>query len=233
MVRRLVVRLVAWLLIVNGIAGVMAVWAGWSTTSTLLDGLRQSSTLVTAQQARLVESARSIAVGVDDAAQATAGLSRSTTQVRNAVTDAARTATQLASTFDRLSQASQVTVFGVRPLEGLTEPFSTNAADFRRLGASLDQTGDSLNTNVQEMTRVSNDLKGIEGQVRIAAVEVEALQAAALVQQGLASLELGSRLLLGMIFFEATLSALTGLALLIMLGQPGTHASPAPPPSEC
>jgi hypothetical protein len=232
MVRRVVVRLVAWLLIVNGIAGVAAVWAGWSMTTGLLDGLRQTSTLVTAQQTRLVASVRGVAVGVDDASEATAGLSRSTTQVRSAVNDATRTARQLASTFDTLSEASQVTVLGMRPLEGLTEPFRTNAADFRQLGVSLGQTADSLATNAQEMTRVSTDLKSIQGQVSAAAVEVEGLQAASLIQQGLASLELGSRLLLGMIFFEATLSALTGLALLMMAGQPRTHAPPGLPPSE-
>jgi uncharacterized phage infection (PIP) family protein YhgE len=232
MVRRVVVRLVAWLLIVNGIAGVAAVWAGWSVTTGLLDGLRQSSTLVSAQQARLVASVRGVAVGVDDASEATAGLSRSTTQMRGAVNDATRTANQLASTFDRLSQASQVTVFGVRPLEGLAEPFSTNAADSRQLGVSLGQTADSLATNVQEMTRVSNDLKSIQGQVSTAAGEVEALPAASVIQQGLASLELASRLLLGMIFFEATLSALTGLALLMMVGQPRAQASSGLPPSE-
>src|SRR3954451_7141099 len=146
MIRSVVVRLVAYLLIVNGIAGVVAVWTGWSMTTALIDGLRQSSLLVSDQQARLVTSVRGVTVGVDDAAEATVGLSRSTTQVRNAVNDATQTATQLAATFDRLSQASQVTVFGVRPLEGLTEPFSTNAANFRQLGSSLNATADSLAT---------------------------------------------------------------------------------------
>jgi hypothetical protein len=59
--------------------------------------------------------------------------------------------------------------------------------------------------------------------VSAAAVEVEALQSASLIQQGLAGLELGSRLLLGLIFFEAMLSSLTGLALLMMTGQPRAH----------
>lgn len=225
--RSVVVRFVAWLLIVNGIGGVVAVWAGWSMTTSLLDGLRQSSTLVSAQQARLVESVRGVAVGVDDASQATAGVSRSTTQVRNAMNDATQTAAQLASTFDRLSQASQVTVFGVRPMEGLTEPFNTNAADFRQLGSSLDATADSLATNTQELTRVSTDLKSIQGQVSSAATDIEALQSASVLQQGIASFALGSRLLLGMIFFEATLSALTGLALLLVIGHPHLHI-PAP-----
>jgi len=221
MVRSTVIRIVAWLLIVNGIAGVAAVVAGWGMTTSLLDGLRQSGTVVTGQQARLTESMRGVAVGVDDAAQATAGLSRSTTEVRNAVTDATQTANQLAATFDQLSQATQITVFGARPLEGLTEPFRTNAGDFRRLSRSLDATADSLAVNTQEMTRVSNDLKGIQSQVSTAAAGVEALQSAALIQQGLASLELWARLLLGMIFFEATLSMLTGVALLMMAGHPG------------
>ena len=225
-VRSAVIRIVAWLLIVNGIAGVAAVVAGWGMTTSLLDGLRQSGTVVTAQQARLTESMRGVAVGVDDASQATAGLSRSTTDVRNAVNDATQTANQLAATFDRLGQATQTTVFGARPLEGLTEPFRTNADDFRRLSRSLDATADSLAVNTQEMTRVSNDLKSIQSQVSSAATDVEALQSAALIQQGLASLELWARMLLGMIFFEATLSALTGVALLMMAGHPAIRHVP-------
>jgi len=223
MIRSVVVRLVAYLLIVNGIAGVVAVWTGWSMTTALIDGLRQSSLLVSDQQARLVTSVRGVTVGVDDAAEATVGLSRSTTQVRNAVNDATQTATQLAATFDQLSQASRVTVFGVRPLEGLTAPFSANAADFRQLSVSLGLTADSLTGNAQEMARVSTDLKSIQGQVSSAAGDIEALQSASLLQQGIASLDIGSRLLLGMIFFEATLSALTGLALLMVIGHPHLH----------
>jgi hypothetical protein len=164
-----------------------------------------------------------MAVGLDDAAQATTGVSRSTTQARYAMIDATQAANQLASTFERLTQASRVTVFGLSPLEGLTEPFSANAADFRQLSLSLGETADSLADNVREVTRVGDDLKSIHGQVSAAAVEVEALQSARLIQQGLAGLELGSRLLLGLIFFEAMLSSLTGLALLMMTGQPRAH----------
>ena len=218
MIRRLVIRLIALLLIVNGLAGVTAAWIGWRVTADLVAGLRESGASLTAQQTRLVESVRGVAVGVDDASQAADGLSRSTTRVRTSLADATQTANQLASTFDRLSQASQVSVFGARPLEGLTEPFSANAADFRQLSVSLGETGSSLADNVREMARVRDDLKSIEGQLRTVAVDVEALQSATVIERGLAGLELGSRLLLGMIFFESTLSALTGLALLIMLG---------------
>jgi uncharacterized phage infection (PIP) family protein YhgE len=229
MIRSAFIRLVAVLLVVNGIAGVAAVWSGWLVAHSLIDGMRQSSALVTDQQARLVASVRSVAAGVDDTSQATSGLVRSTAQVKAAVGDATQTATQLAATFDRLSQSSRVSVLGVRPLEGMIEPFAANAADFRQLAASLGATAESLETNAREMVRVSDDLRGIHGQVSAVASEVEALQSGSLMQQGLASLELGSRLLLGMIFFEATLSALTGLALLLMAGQHRTRHSPLSP----
>jgi hypothetical protein len=221
MIRTIVIRLVALLLIVNGIAGIAAAWAGWRATTSLLDSLRESSTLVADQQARLVATVRSVAVGVEDTSRATAGLSRSTAQVRVAIRDATQTATRLATTFDQLSHESQVNVFGIRPLEGMIEPFSTNAADFRQMAASLGATAESLRTNENEMARVSADLGTINQQVGATAAAVEGIQAGRFIEQGLASVELGGRLLLGMIFFEATLSALTGLALLLI---PGRHA---------
>jgi hypothetical protein len=175
------------------------------------------------QQTRLVSAVRGIAVGIDDAAQATAGVSLSTTRARNAVTDATRTADDLAATFDQLSQASRVTVLGVRPLEGLTQPFSANADDFRQLGISLGETTDSLAENARDVTRVGEDLKSINGQLQAAALEIEALQAASLIQQGLDGLALGSRVLLGFVLLEAIVSTLTGLALLMMAGPLRAH----------
>ena len=223
MTRRIVIRLSALLLIVNGLAGVAAAWVGWNVTTSLLDGLRQTRETVVLQQARLVAAVHGVALGVDDAAQATTGVSLSTTRARNAVTDATRTADDLAATFERLSEASRVTVLGVRPLEGLTQPFSANAEDFRRLGGSLGETADSLAENARDVTRMGEDMKRVTGQLQAAAREIEALQAATLIQQGLAGLELGSRLLLGFILFEAIVSALTGLALLMMTSPLRAH----------
>jgi hypothetical protein len=227
MTRRIVIRLSAVLLIVNGLAGLAAAWVGWTATSTMLEGLRQTSASTSTQQTRLVTAVDGVAVGVDDVAQATAGLSVSTTRARNAVTDAKRTADDLAGTFEQLSQASRVTVLGVRPLEGLAQPFGANADDFRRLGASLSDTADSLADNARDVTRVGDDLKRIQAQLDAAAREIEALQAAPLIRQGLGGLELGSHLLLGFILFEAVVSALTGLALL-MLASPFPIHAPAP-----
>jgi hypothetical protein len=229
MKRRIVIRLSALLLILNGVAGVTAAWLGWTVTTTLLDSLRQTDTAVAAQQRRLVDAVHGVAVGVDDAAQATASLSMSTTRARNAVTDATRTADNLASTFEQLSHASRVSVFGVYPLAGLIEPFQANADDFRRVSASLGETADSLTDNARDVRRVGDDLRSIYHQLTAAATEIEALQSAALIQQGRAGLELGSRLLMGIILFEAIVSALTGLALLMVTSplhlHPPTHLS--------
>jgi hypothetical protein len=220
MIRRVTIRLISLLLVANGVAGIAAVWVGWSMTADLLTTLRQTSTSVAAQQAQLVESVRGVAVAVDDSSQATAGLSRSTTQARASVTDATRTADDLAATFDRLAAGSQVTIFGIRPLEGMTQPFLTNAEDFREISASLAQMSTSLADNAREMSRVSDDLKSINRQLNVAVTNLEALPSARFLNEGLATLELATRMFLALILFEATLSALTGLALVMTTVQP-------------
>jgi hypothetical protein len=227
-VRAIAVRVIAGLLVANGLGGIVAVWLGWSATTSLLDGLRQTSATAETQQVRLVASVRAVATAVDDTAQATTGLSQSTTRARDAAVDAARTSGDLAATFDRLSQATRVTVFGVRPLEGLTQPFVGNADDFRRLSASLAASADSLADNARDVARVSEDLRTINGQVNAAANEVAGLRSAALIQQTLAGLELASRLFLGLILFEALLSALTGMALLMLTWHTPAHRRTRP-----
>lgn len=217
--RSIVLWLIALLLVGNGVAGIVAACVGWQMMTGMVADLRRASADVSAQQARLVESVNGVAVSVGDAAQAMAGVSQSTSNARAAVTEATETSANLATTFDRLALSSQVTVFGMRPLEGLVQPFAANAEDFRRLSGSLTQAADSLAANSSDMSRVADDLRGINSQLRTAATQIEAVRTTALLDQGLASLELGSRLLLTLIFFESLLSALVGLALVILTGR--------------
>jgi uncharacterized protein YoxC len=221
--RRITLWLIALLLAANGVAGIVVACVGWQMTTSLLASLRETSATVAAQQASLVESVNGVAASVDDAAQATTGVSQSTERARASVIQATQTSTNLATTFDRLSQASQATVFGVRPLEGLIQPFTANAEDFRGFSASLTETAESLAANARDMQRVGDDLRGINGQLKATAQQIEAAPVPALLDQTLASLEVGSRLLLTLIFFESLLSALVGLALFILTGRRPLH----------
>jgi hypothetical protein len=192
-------------------------------TTSLLTSLRETSATVATQQARLVESVNGVAASVDDAAQATTGVSQSTDRARASVIQATQTSANLATTFDRLSQASQTTVFGVRPLEGMIQPFTANAEDFRGFSRSLSETADSLAANARDMQRVGDDLHGINSQLKATATQIEAAPVPDLLDHTLASLEVGSRLLLTLIFFESLLSALVGLALFILTGRRPLH----------
>jgi hypothetical protein len=60
----------------------------------------------------------------------------------------------------------------------------------------------------------------------VVGADLEALPSASLLTEGLATLELGARLFLALILFEAALSALTGLALFMTTLQP--RPSPLP-----
>lgn len=217
--RSVVLWLIALLLAGNGVSGIVAACVGWQMMTSIVADLRRASADVSAQQARLVESVNGVAVSVDDAAQATAGVSRSTADARAAVIQATETSANLATTFDQLAASSQVTVFGIQPLAGLIQPFTANAEDFQKVGSALTQTANSMDANARDMGRVAEDLRGISSQIRTTATQIQAVRTAALLDQGLASLELSGRLLLTLIFFESLLSALTGLALFILTGR--------------
>jgi len=230
--RSIVLWLIALLLAGNGVAGIVAACVGWQMTTQLMGSLRETNATVATQQAQLVASVNGVAVSVDDAAQATTGASQSTARARDAVIQATQTTTNLAATFDQLAYSSQVTVFGMRPLEGLIEPFTNNAEDFRGLTGTLKESADSLASNARDMKRVGDDLRGIGGQLKTTATQLQEIQAPGLLNQGLGTLELGSRLLLTLIFFESLLSALVGVALFILTGQRIVHPHDRSPAVE-
>ena len=78
----------------------------------------------------------------------------------------------------------------------------------------------SLADNSREMARVGDDLRSINRQLHLTATNLDALPSARVLDEGLASLELGIRLFLALILFESTLSALTGLAFVMTTVQP-------------
>lgn len=227
--RSIVLWLIALLLAGNGIAGIVAACVGWQMTTQLLGSMRETSATVATQQGRLVASVNGVAASVDDAAQATMGASQSTARARDSVIQATQTSTNLAATFDQLAYSSQVTIFGVRPLQGLIEPFMANAEDFRGLTGSLTESADSLSANSRDMRRMGDDLRGISDQLKSTASQLQEVQAPGLLDQGLGTLELGSRLLLTLIFFESLLSALVGMALFILTGHTFARPHDRPP----
>jgi hypothetical protein len=80
------------------------------------------------------------------------------------------------------------------------------------------------------MGRVSDDLRNINTRISMVATNIDALPSSRFLEQGLSQLELGTRLFLALILFEATLSALTGLALAMMTVQPRVHVPLDPAP---
>jgi hypothetical protein len=56
----------------------------------------------------------------------------------------------------------------------------------------------------------------MRGQVAAVSVEIEALPAVKATEQGVAILELGSHLLMGLVLFEGLVSGVTGVALLMV-----------------
>src|SRR5688572_1149970 len=119
MLGRLIVRLVALLLVLNGVGGLAAVWVGWGYLTEALADLREVSTRLSPGQERLVARLHEVGEVVGDAAEATGGFARSMGRARTAVEEGGRAAGELSASFERLGPATDLELLGRRPLERL------------------------------------------------------------------------------------------------------------------
>jgi hypothetical protein len=227
MLGRLIVRVIALLLVLNGLGGLAAVWAGWGLLGVAVVDLREATGQLAPEQARMVARLRDVGAVVGDASEATDGFARSMERARTAVGEGGQAAGELAGSFDQLVPATEVEIVGRRPLEQFAEPFAASAASFRRLGSSLSGTADSLGDNARDTARVSADLKRARERIDDLASSAEAFRPQAYAERGLDSLDLGLRGLLGLLALQAALSMLTGLALLLLSGTPRAAPQPA------
>lgn len=153
-----------------------------------------------------------------DAADATTGFAQSLARARDAATEGSRAATGLSQAFSQLAAAGDIEIFGIRPLDGLREPFGSAGAETQRLSGALNDLADSLASNVGDTTRVASDLRQAQTRILELADATEAFRAQALVNQGISSLETAARALLGVLLVQAILSTLSGVALLLLAG---------------
>ncbi len=223
MLRRTIIRIMGLLLVANGLAGTVAAWVGWQAADQLFAGLEQASTALPPEQARLVGSIREVTQLVDDAATAADGFAHSMGRAHDAISGGSQIADDLGGTFEHMGTIARTEVLGERPLGPLSEPFTTSAGDFRRLSRSLADVSDALANNARDTARVAEDLRGIDDRLTALAAEAEAFRPVHVIREGLRGLDLGIRLLLGLVVLEAVASFLTGAALLLLAG--GRQAS--------
>jgi methyl-accepting chemotaxis protein len=155
---------------------------------------------------------------VDDAAEAVDGFAAGMTRARTAASQAADASGDLALSFERMREVTQIQVGGQQPLEGLSQPFAASSLSFRRLSGSLAQMADALDNSALDTARVADDLQVARNRMDNMAATVEALRPRLLAGRGLSSIELGMRSVLAFILVQAVLSMLTGLAILLLSG---------------
>jgi hypothetical protein len=216
--RQGIARTIALLLILSGVGGLVAVWMGWRMTGEVIGDLRDVSTQLAPEQAQVVSDLREAAAMVDDAAEAVDGFAAGMTRARTAASQAADASGDLALSFERMREVTQIQVGGQQPLEGLSEPFAASSLSFRRLSGSLAQMADALDNSALDTARVADDLQMARNRMDNMAATVEALRPRLLAGRGLSSLELGMRSVLAFILVQAVLSMLTGLAILLLSG---------------
>jgi hypothetical protein len=232
MSRWLAVRVIALMLMANGLGGMLGVLVAWRISQGLVDELRSAGAVLPSEQARLAGSLRRVSGMVGAAAAATDGFTVSLEQAAAAVEEGGQSADELRTIFSRLALVSQFNPLDPRILGGLADPFAASAESFGRLSGSLAATSSAMADNSRDTARVASNLKQASGQIDDLASTLEAIRSRTALDQRLAELELGRGLLLALVLLQALLSALTGLALWLLAGppeQPVSSGRPAAP----
>ncbi|HEX2142101.1 MAG TPA: hypothetical protein VHK28_07520 [Candidatus Limnocylindria bacterium] len=119
---------------------------------------------------RLTSSATETISAATDAAQSAAdsfqGFDSSLEQARSSAGEAASLSRDTAITLDGLAQAMTISIFGAQPLEPLAGRFETSASQLRQMGDSLDEIGEALGTNREDVSEVGLELQDLAVELR-------------------------------------------------------------------
>jgi hypothetical protein len=117
------------------------------------------------ERSSLVQSLRTVSATVQHTAASTGDFQRSIAGARDAADKASTLANSTAGTFRSLADSSNLSIFGVQPLAGVSPQFSQAADQLQQLAISLGQTRDSLAQNTTDVARVGSDLSELQGQL--------------------------------------------------------------------
>jgi ABC-type transporter Mla subunit MlaD len=226
--RRLIIKVIAFALIANGLFGLLLAWQTWQLTQNALGDIRAAVSRLDPVQSGLSGGLRNLGGLVGSAGGTLGGYAQSISQAQAAVDVSATTSSQLADGFEQISLLGQVVVFGMQPFGALGEPFGASAASLRELSGSLRQTSTALQASARDTGQIGQELARLRSQVDSLASNVEAASAGFQAQSGIAQLEQAQRLMINLLIMNAALSLLVGGAILLLLHESAPSVVRAP-----
>jgi hypothetical protein len=215
--RRLIIKVIAFALMTNGLFGLLLAWQTWQLTQKALGDIRGAVVRLDPVQSGLSGGLRNLGGLVGSASGTLGGYAQSISQAQAAVDVSATTSSQLADGFEQIALLGQVAVFGAQPFGALSEPFGSSAASLRDLSGSLRQTSSALQASARDTGQIGQELARLRNQVDSLASNVEAASAGFQAQSGIAQLEQAEHLMVSLLVMNAAVSLLVGAAILLLL----------------
>jgi hypothetical protein len=166
-------RVAGVLLALYGISGLLAGGLAYFAARETFGQARAVTAAVAGQQSDLREDLKQIATTTGDASVAADGFATSLERAQKSLATAAQASANLSTSFAQVSGLSAIDLFGVRPFEQLGISMGQSANEFRVLSEEIQTTSDSLGANVQDVRRVSTDMREIQRRVERVSTNVE------------------------------------------------------------
>jgi len=206
-------RTIGAVVLIYGLAGLALVLGLALTLARPFDEIGNLSVSLDEQRGRLLTSLQRTSATLASAADASRSFDSSITRGRESALEAAQLSRDAAVTFDELSTAMQVSIFGTQPLADLAGGFTRTAGQLRALGDDLDGVGTALEEGSGALDTTVQDLDALVESVDDLSRSLEETEGVTLDSAGVANLRLA---LLGLAVWLAGLALgciLAGAAL--------------------
>ena len=162
----------------------------------------------------LVQSLRTVGRTVGAAGESTGSFEGSLASAQESANTASQLAFDTSHTFRSLAQQMQLQVFGIQPLVTLAPQFEQGSEQLLQLAITLGDTRDAMATNRSEITRMTNELDRLRGEVALVADAFDRSTQALSAPGQLLPFQVAFYGMSGLVFIQSLFSLVAGFALL-------------------
>ena len=210
--RRRWLRVASVVLILNGLAGLVALVIALGYVAKPLGDASGFDESVQRSRDELIDTLEQTARGLGSAATAFDGFDDSLAQAQASSTNAAGLSREVAGTMNAVAGAMNVNIFGTQPFANVVPLFQRAGQQLNDLGANLDTMTAALGRNADDIGRAQTELAALRGEVDELATSVREISIPE-TGEAIPALRIALYALLGWLALFSLSSLVVGVAL--------------------
>lgn len=155
--KKIIIIIFSLIIIVFGLAGAVPSFAGlYYVNKAKIEITNSTQILNTAST-----SINTINVMLDNSSSAMKNVSSTVSEAKNSLSTAAVMLEDTSRTMVEISKSIEFEILGYKPLEGVSQYFTSMSTDFKTLSGDMKNMASSVGNNIEDINNISEDLKNI------------------------------------------------------------------------